>query len=144
VNDDGDYRKTTINGNALSAHLGHGDVLPGSGGLDENCEEVQVPEVPEDLCPCFDRDTLAALDITFGGSAWAYFGNDNGSYTTVDSLGPSFNSRFAKAGQSIPGFPYACHIYDGTTGMQVKLEGITEAESETCRQFIREEWSDLF
>ncbi len=140
VTDSGAYKQVTINGNALSAHLDHGDALPGTGGLDENCQEVQVPEVPEDLCPCFDGDALAALNITFGGSTYGYSGYDNGFYTAVNGLG----GRFTMAGQSTPSAPYACHIYDGMAGIRVRLEGITETEAETCRQLIKEEWAYLF
>jgi hypothetical protein len=37
VTGNGSYLKIQINGNALQAHLGHGDALPGTNRLDADC-----------------------------------------------------------------------------------------------------------
>ena len=38
----GGWNLININGNALNAHLNHGDVLPGTEGLDENCDPAPL------------------------------------------------------------------------------------------------------
>ncbi|MFC1657686.1 hypothetical protein ACFL2P_03865 [Candidatus Moduliflexota bacterium] len=149
----GTYRKISVNENALQAHMNHGDLSPGTEGLDENCRAEQVlsespapPPVAEKPCPCFGEADLAALDITFGGSAWQMVGEDDGSYTNVYGLffGSSIYFRAAEAGQTIPGAPYSCKLLDETALLLTEITGITPAESESCRQMIRNAWPNLF
>ena len=43
--DDDIFKKININGNARKGHLKHGDVLPGTNGLDQDCNRVS-PDDP--------------------------------------------------------------------------------------------------
>ena len=42
INGTGNYQLLNINGNALPAHVRHGDVLPGEGGLGVDCKAAAV------------------------------------------------------------------------------------------------------
>ena len=57
----GSFQLLNVNGNALSAHLAHGDGIPGEGQFDDNCDPV-----PVSACPCFSRADLDAVNWTEG------------------------------------------------------------------------------
>ena len=144
----GSHRLIVVNENALPAHLDHGDVLPGSGGLDGSCRQEEVPPPPPPLslsCPCFDAADLAALDITFGGTALQLVSDDTALSTSAYGyLSSAFSYRLAYAGQVTEGSPFTCKLLDFTVRRFVERADLDQGEAEACRQLIREAWPEIF
>ena len=143
----GSYRFIVVNENALPAHLGHGDILPGSGGLDGSCRQAEVPPPPPISlsCPCFDAADLAALDITYGGAALQVVSNDTALSTSAYGFfGSAFSFRLAYAGQITEGSPFTCKLIDDTVPLFLERVDLDQGEAEACRQLIREAWPEIF
>jgi hypothetical protein len=66
---DGTYKLLNISGNALNAHLNHGDVLPGSEGLDESCNLIVVCDVTFDEASALCHPGEIDINWTTSGSA---------------------------------------------------------------------------
>lgn len=67
----GKFNKINVSANALPAHLAHGDVIPGAGVLDEDCQPeplplgtVQVDDDGVDIGRCFGGDRCIEFTVT--------------------------------------------------------------------------------
>lgn len=118
----GSYRLITVNGNAVAAHLGHGDGLPGDGQFDGACNPV-----PVNACPCFSAAQLDAI-AWIGEDLQCFAGGQGASVYASLHLD---SDHFEITGEEVDSFPNSCYVYSETLDVRVE-QGIDAAAVAAC------------
>ena len=128
VTGNGSYRLISVSERAVPAHEAHGDVLAGTGGLDEDCNEVETTIVTSD-------------PLQFGPNGWGGWSCPTGT-TAVGgghTLGSVSDEGVAAPGAdpvdgfSYPTYPhYTFNVAAGETGYVVHNDN----DSETGTVFV--------
>ena len=113
---DGSFQLLNVNGNALSAHLAHGDGIPGDGEFDENCDPV-----PVNACPYFSRADLDAIDWIGGGFLFceAVEVPDALSYASISN--DTHQVFMTGEGGGDENFANSCVVQDATTSVETGI-----------------------
>jgi hypothetical protein len=130
----------------------HGDGLPlgpvpgrdDGATFDETCQIV----LPAGDCPCFTAEALDQVDFNFGGTTPTAYVDDS-FLTALSSLKvilgalPPVQRNTAKAGDLGGEGTLACELQDDSRGIFDTAVGITQAESDVCRQLVRDRAADF-
>ena len=117
------YNVINISGNALDAHLNHGDEIAGGSVLDENCEPVSG-------CPCFSLEELRAID-------WFDLADNPGCDPCCANLRAFSPTRLVVLVNTPgnPEGPWKC--FDTIEGTAVEKQ-ISEDDAQACKDLIRQ------
>ena len=121
VTGNGSYNLLNVNENAVQAHLGHGDGIPGDGQFDDNCDPV-----PVSACPCFSRSDLDAVDWTAGPlQCFAEEVPEALSYASIEltDLSGNVTHLFVLTGEGggDENFANSCSVQDETSSVETGI-----------------------